>query len=354
MKINSQTISQLIQVRDCWLNPKYELRQQAIDKASIEFGLSKENFTLALDWIFSEWHEDNFLEMIKHCPFTGISNAIQILAGNTPAVIAQAFLQGVILQVPQIIKASSRCILFPQLIHQSFSSISKRLSQLFYLEHNHESANFKDKIKAADLVIAYGNDASIANIKKYLSSKTIFIGHGHAGSAAIILKEAANNDSLEKLAWDMLSYDQRGCLSPRVTFVQQGGQLQPAECAKLFASKILSKYALKLPRGCLFSGEAAAILQARSVYRFRGQVYEGSDWTVCFDEKLSWPEESLPRFMPFKSFISLQELKPLLKSMDNNLLSIGYSGNESYLKSIVSQPIKLFPLGKMQQQLLCW
>ncbi len=276
------------------------------------------------------------------------SYTIQILAGTTPAMIAQGFLQGALLNADQCIKLPRQQTTFAYLLFQSFKEHAPELAALFSLDNGQDLSSFHEKLKVAELVIAYGHDETLSALKKYILSSATYIAHGHAESAAIIFKDAANIDSLEKLAYDMLSYDQRGCLSPRVTFIEKGGDLSPAKCAEYFAEIILPKLAQKLPRGGLFEGEAAEILHQRSLYAFRGKVYSGQDWTVCYDENLVWPNESLPRFMPFKPFNTCNELKIILPS----LISIGYAGSPKNLLELKTFSSRLCSLGEMQKQCL--
>lgn len=344
-------ISALVEVGKRWLDSGYALRQEAIRDAASEFCLSSANFTLALDWMFSFWNE-KFIASLQ-APGTNkpIANAVQILAGNTPAVIAQAFLQGAVLNVPQYIKIPSLQTVFPRLLHQSLADVSKELAALF--EVNTWQNNYSDlyaKLAKTDLIIAYGHDKTIDLLKSHSSSSSIFIAEGHAVSCAVIFKEAANRESLDKLAWDMLSYDQRGCLSPRVTFIQEGGELSPEDCAAIFAKEILPSRVIQLSRGGLFPGESAAILQRRAVYGFRGVIYTGDDWTVCFDKELVWPTEALPRFMPFKSFASLDDLMHVLQPVKKNLISIGLAGENCFFDYPNLRHV--CELGLMQKQFL--
>lgn len=338
-------IKKLALIAHCWRDPNYVLRQQAIACAAQEFCLSPASFTLALDWIFAQWTETNIQQAFAHNPFRHkpFNYAVQILAGTTPAMIAQGFLQGVILNIPQCLKIPSKQPTFARILYQSF--IDNELTPLFELSF---SSTFYTQLAHADFVIAYGSDETMATLKQHLAPNALFITHGHVESAAIIFKEAANTHCLKKLADDMLSYDQRGCLSPRVTFIEQGGALSPAMCAQIFSEEILPHAATQLPRGGLFPGEAAEILHQRSVYGFRGQVYTGADWTVCYDETLLWPTASLPRFMPIKSFANSQDLLNLLKK----LICLGYAGDQENIRPFKTLTKHLCPLGEMQKQWL--
>ncbi|MBV8803369.1 MAG: hypothetical protein JO131_10505, partial [Gammaproteobacteria bacterium] len=169
----------------------------------------------------------------------------------------------------------------------------------------------------------------------------------------VIFKEAANKESLQQLAWDMLSYDQRGCLSPRVTFVEEGGEINPKQCAKIFSEEILPSMTERFPRGGLFPGEASAILHRKALYGFKGNVYSGKDWVVTYDETLVWPDETLPRFLPFKPFSSIRELHGVLQSVQNALISIGIAGCADRISHCSYPKLRhICKLGNMQKQLL--
>lgn len=343
--------TELIAIAANWLNPDYPLRQYAIKHAPQEFCLSAASFSLALDWIFSQWNLENIESLIATNPYPFAKIGVQVVAGNTPAVIAQAFLQAVILNIPQFIKIPSHCQKFCKLLFESCVEKIPALPHLWQLDA--DIVQLRKALPKADLVIAYGKDATIADIQKYISGQAQFVAHGHAVSAAIIFKEAANKHSLQQLAWDMLSYDQRGCLSPRVTFVEQGGELSPLQCATVFSEEILQTMAEKYPRGGLFEGEAINILQARMLYGFRGKVFTGNDWTVTFDKSLIWPEQSLPRFMPFKSFAELAELTNIFSTLEDQLISLGYAGDEEKI-NVLKKNRRICKLGFMQQQLIGW
>jgi hypothetical protein len=113
------------------------------------------------------------------------------------------------------------------------------------------------------------------------------------------------------------------------------------------------RVAQQLPRGGLFEGEAAEILHQRIRYQFRGHVYCGEDWTVCYDETQTWPNQGLPRFMVIIPFATTQELMNILKPVKESLICIGYAGldeNITILSQITAE--HFCPLGNMQKQLL--
>lgn len=349
-----QLIKDLTKLASLWLDPHYELRQQALRLAAEEFCLSPASFAFALNWIFSQWTPTNLAHIFSQKRFSDIGYAAQILAGNTPAMIAQGFLQAAYLAVPQAIKLPSSQAYFGQLLHGSFKEIMPAIASLWEVATwQHYLADFYVKLGRADLVVAYGSDETLEQLGKYVAPQATYQAHGHTESIAIIFKEAATKDSLEKLALDMLSYDQRGCLSPRVTLIESGGSLQPAECAQVFAQEILPTVANHLPRGSLFAGEAVAILHHQSIRAFHGPVYRGVDWTVSYAEQLQWPPMALPRMMPFHRFDHLTELLRFLTAVTVPIISVGCAGPAEKMAALAQAlPARYCALEEMQKQLL--
>lgn len=340
-------IQSLVSIAHHWLDKNNQLRVQAIHEAAHEFCLSKVNFELALDWIFSQWTEATLTELAAINPYPPSRYVAQILAGNTPAIIAQGFLQGAILQVPQCIKIPSQQSRFAGLLYQSFLTHANELAQLIEISTwQNNLSEFYAKLKKADLVIAYGHDETMTVLKQYVSPNAVYITHGHAESIAMIFKDAINQTSLINLAYDMLSYDQRGCLSPRLTFIEEGGIWSPEEFTQRFAEEALPTLAAKLPGGGLFPGEAEEILHQRIVHGFRGRVFKGSDWTVCYTER-GVVTTALPRFMVISPFKDLPILNQTFKS-------VGIAGipHDSKRLNFISEKTRVSKLGEMQKQLL--
>lgn len=339
-----------------WLDPHNFWRQQAIQRAAAEYCLSPASFTLALDWIFQQWTLTQLQTIILTHPFPQANFAVQILAGNTPAMLVQGFLQAVVLGIAQYIKIPAQRPIFANLLFQAMLEYLPHLAQLLVVSDWHNNLDqLYAGITKADLVIAYGSDTTIARIKKYLAPGAQYKLHGHRISAAVIERNYCTAATLTNLAYDFLAYDQRGCLSPRVTFVQTGGEISPENYTKLFAEKILPHQTLLLPQGGLFAGEAQAIWHKRSIYGCYGPLYCGQDWTVSYFTQNYWPEVYLPRFMIFMPFTAHEELITLCKPLQAQLLTVGLAGSkltESCLSSALQ--VKICMLGKMQQQLLLW
>lgn len=210
-----------------------------------------------------------------------------------------------------------------------------------------------------DTVVAFGTDSTIAELRPHCGPKTHFVGFGHATSIALVAREFSGRSAAEQLAWDALTYDQRGCLSPRAVFVEEGGSLSPRDFAEILAGTVMPEVAAKLPGGHPLPGEAEAVGQRRGVYGFKGLLFTGSDWTVTYDEHRIWPDEALPRFLPVKPFSDLNQLVAMLKPAANHLLCVGLAAPDERWDEFCtllapSSVSRICPLGVMQCPPLNW
>ena len=106
----------------------------------------------------------------------------------------------------------------------------------------------------ADLVIAAASDPTIASLETHLQAigqPARFHRHGHKVSFAMIGRAALRDDPTlpaRLAALDSTFWDQYGCLSARVHFVERGGRHTPAGYAAAL-SDAMRQLAHRLPRG---------------------------------------------------------------------------------------------------------
>ena len=130
---------------------------------------------------------------------------------------------------------------------------------------DHERALFGSVAVAS----VYGGDEVIESVRARLPASVDLVAHGHGVGAAYVGPNALADDAsaraaADALALDVAAYDQRGCLSPQVAFVDARG----AVGVDGFAAALLDALAAReteLPRGVPGTGARAAIAQWRGV-----------------------------------------------------------------------------------------
>jgi hypothetical protein len=148
-----------------------------------------------------------------------------VLAGNTPLLAWPALWAALLAGSAVFVKQSSRSeTLWPRLFVAALAEAAD--PDLATLVHRDgwpgEDARTAELVRAADAVIAYGSDASVAALRALTPPGTPFFGFGHALSVGLVLARADADDAAAGFARDVLLYDQGGCLSPQTVFVEGG------------------------------------------------------------------------------------------------------------------------------------
>lgn len=135
--------------------------------------------------------------------------------------------------------------------------------------------------KPGDVVFAYGTDESLDAIQTALPPSVVFRGHGPGMGVAFVDVSASTGSEIEEacglLCDDVVPFDQRGCLSPRIALV--AGALHRVERFGEALAAALALREKKIPRGLILPEEAAAATRYRDTMRFSAAVHAaGSAW----------------------------------------------------------------------------
>jgi hypothetical protein len=132
---------------------------------------------------------------------------------------------------------------------------------------------------AADEVHVYGRDETIAAVRARTRPGVIVRGHGTGMGVAIVTFAAEMRAAAELLAADVLPFDQRGCLSPRIAFVE--GDAARASSFAQMLDEALREGGRRVPRGALFDDERDDARRWRDTMAFVGRVWHGDHHTVA-------------------------------------------------------------------------
>jgi len=136
-----------------------------------------------------------------------------------------------------------------------------------------------------DHVWLYGEDRTIAKLRDDFSSGVVIHAHGPGIGVAVVQATADAEQVAERqlaaaaksLAHDVIPFDQRGCLSPRLALV-----LGTPATGKVFAeplSRELARLESTVPRGSLSRDEAADAAWYRDTVRYCGGLLRaGQGW----------------------------------------------------------------------------
>jgi hypothetical protein len=184
-------------------------------------------------------------------PGNGLLIALQLHIANHTALGATAETPPAVL-----VRNSRQAPLLAPWVLSAIERIDPELvTGLAMLVWDYDDASLQRQLLSqADLVMAAASDRTIASIDAHLQaidSSARFHRHGHKVSFAVVGRAALRDDpSLPAglAALDSTFWDQYGCLSARVHFVERGGKHTPADYADAL-SEAMEKLARRLPRG---------------------------------------------------------------------------------------------------------
>ncbi|MEO8602463.1 MAG: acyl-CoA reductase [bacterium] len=187
---------------------------------------------------------------------------LHVLPGNLPGLAAIPAVLSLVIGSAALLKPGRGDRAFPALFIESLAArdadLAAALAAVYWPGGDRACETLA--LDAADLVIASGDDASIADLARRASGR--FIGHGHRVSFAVVTAETVGDArAVADLALDVATWDQRGCLSPQLCFVEGDFDVACDFGARLAAE--LTTQAAALPAAVMPVGDRLAVRRWR-------------------------------------------------------------------------------------------
>ena len=138
---------------------------------------------------------------------------------------------------------------------------------------------------AGDSVWAYGSDETLDALWRRLPNGAVLHAGGPGYGVAVLEAEHADVAAARSLARDLVAFDQRGCLSPRVALFA-GGLARAQAFAEALAAE-LADVAERVPLGAPSAEEAAEVTTFRDTLGYAGRVFRAGPGSVAvIDDRL--------------------------------------------------------------------
>ncbi|MDA7915630.1 hypothetical protein N9B94_00170 [Verrucomicrobia bacterium] len=390
-------IRTLAQIGELWCDPEYEFRKLVLEKGPKETGFSKEIIELGLNTFFEQLTQENLEALVsqemghmKRLDAMSISKEerfseraamavgpdllVHITAGNLPASALSSIVLGFLIRSPQFVKCAKGTSFIPRMFaHSIYFEDSKLGSSLEVAEWQGGNTTFeKPLFQEARLVTAMGSDETLKAIHDRLPQHVRFIGYGHRTSFAFVARESLEGflakETLQNTAHDICAWDQSGCLSPQVIYVERDGLVNPSEFASRLA-KEMDAFQQGHPRGAITTEEAALISSTRAMYEMRSadapeatQIWaseSSTNWTVVYEADPIWQSNPTSRFVYVKAVDSIDEMLRNLEPQRYNLSTVGVAAPEERLEDFVTTfaqwgITRICPIGRMQKPPITW
>jgi hypothetical protein len=367
-----------------WLRPGYPPRRRAEELLPLATGFSTEMIRHGLPLLLAPLRADAVralltAELGDYRVLDGTCNGrratgpgliTHVMSGNIPALSAVSVVLSLAIKSAVLVKSAAGDPVFPALLAASISEVDEALGRCVVVANWRGGDREIEDIAftGADLVVASGSDAAIAAIAPRVSGR--FIGHSHKVSFAIIGTDRLSIPDMARrvaarLAYDVSLWDQQGCLSPQLCYVEAGGSVCPEDFAALLA-EALARYASALPPRQLAFAEQAAVLRFRQEAEWQ-QAPAGAllaspastAWSISVEHSAGFAPTCLNRCIRVKCVTSLSELPPALAAHRRQLEAAGVAVAAERLGTIVELLSecgvhRVCPLGTMQLPPLWW
>jgi hypothetical protein len=387
----------LSRVADGWLEPDNSFRKHALELGPAQTGFSGETLARGLDNFFNHLTRDNFHALLvqefgdakrldamtataaeQKQNRVAIANApefqVHIAAGNIPNPTLTSIVFGLLTRSAQFVKCASGAAFLPRLFaHSIYEADAKLGACLEVAEWRGGNTALENVLFAeADCVTATGNDETLAAIRAQLPVKTRILGHGHRVSFGFVAGEDLFGSSAKKIATraadDVVAWNQLGCLSPHVIYVQPGGEVSPEQFAEMLAEELNRREKIE-PRGELPAEHAAAIASRRAIYEIRAahapeatrhwRSQDSTAWTVVYEADARFQLSCLNRFIYVKAVADLTAALQGADDVRGKVSTVGIAVPEDKAQEIATQlarwgATRICPLGQMQNPPLTW
>lgn len=379
-----------------WLRPDGNFRRLALEQGPAETGFSKAVLEKGLDVFFRQFTPENFQALLAQelgdalslaggdgtlPPVTGRPQhfwrgselLVHIAAGNIPNPTLMSLTLGLLTRSAQFVKCGSGASFLPRLFAHSIYEFDRKLGACLELaiwrggDEKLESALFAE----ADCVTATGSDEALAAIRPRLPAKARFVGYGQRVSFGYIAREALREDAIagvvSRAADDVIAWDQNGCLSPHVIYVEERGGVESDKFAELLAVELDQREAAEA-RGNISVENSAMIASRRALYEaitlHRGdakiwQSQNSTAWTVVFEHDTRFQFSCLNRFIYVKPVPDAVAALQGADAVRGSVSTVGIAAppekiNELSLSFARWGATRLCPLGQMQNPPLTW
>src|SRR6266498_2767962 len=307
----------LSELAQSWLEADYPFRQLALKPGPDATGFSAATLSAGLDAFFSQLTADNLRALLQqelghvHRLDQFVSTAGEHRTQRTAVATGPRLL----------VHIAAGATWLPRLFaHSLYESEPKLGACVEIAEWKGGRLDLEEALCAeADCVTATGTDETLAEIRRHLPAPVRFLGYGHRVSFGYIAHEVLSGYGAKKIAAkaaaDVVAWNQLGCLSPHLFYVEHGGRVSPELFAEMLAAELAKREAAE-PRGNITTTEAAVIASRRALYEVRAaassdtrqwQSADSTAWTVVYETDFRFQLSCLNRFIYVKAVADLAE-----------------------------------------------
>ena len=392
-------IKTLCEVATAWLSPEDKFRKFALQQGPAETGFSRPVLEKGLDDFFRQFTPENFQLLLEQefghagrldqfaaagamagsihsAMVRGPEFLVHIAAGNVPNPTLMSLTLGLLTRSAQFVKCASGSSFLPRLFAHSIYELDRKLGSCLEIAEWRGGSSAVEKLESAlhaeaDCLTATGSDETLAAIRGRLPAKVRFLGYGQRVSFGFITHEVLREEEIARVvtqaADDVIAWDQNGCLSPHVIYVEERGTVESDKFAELLAVELAKREAVE-PRRQVSTEESAAIASRRAIcevlaaHRADVKIWSSQNstaWTVVFEHDVKFQFSPLNRFIYVKPVPDVTMVLQGADAVRDKVSTVGLCAPAGKARELAAQfahwgATRICPLGRMQNPPLTW
>ncbi len=386
----------LCEVATEWLQPENSFRKFALERGPAETGFSLPVLERGLDGFFRQFTLGAFQALLeqefghaerldrfvvhgneeisrRHAIVTAPELLGHIAAGNIPNPALMSLVLGLLTRSAQIVKCATGTSFLPRLFAHSIYHVDPKLGSCLEVA---EWQGGRQDLEGAlydelDCLTVTGSDEALAAVRTKVPARVRMIDYGHRVSFGFVTREELRPEEISRVitaaADDIVAWDQNGCLSPHVIYVEERGAVESDKFAELLAVELAKREAAE-PRGKIPVEAAAAIASRRAIYetivahRADAKIWQSTGstaWTVVFEHDTRFQFSCLNRFIYVKPVPDAATVMQGVDGVRGKVSTVGIAAPREKSRELALRfarwgATRICPLGQMQNPPLTW
>lgn len=290
-----------------WLEPSEPRRREVVARVVHATGMAREVVEHGLDVelgnytakalmaaLVSEIRDPTFLDGFRPRDVPGAQSRARgpaliayWFSATIPALPALSIARGLLLKSPAVARLSSREQAFAPAFVATLGEHLDGVERAVWLTTWPPERDdcLETLARRCDAAIVYGGPETCERLRSVLAPHLQFVEHGHKVGLGLISRSGLAADPVADLAancaWDIATFDQRGCISPQIYLVEKDGPVSPIEFAEALAGA-MRWVERSLPASTIGIDELVATSLELQEVRYRGgrPIRAGSGWVL--------------------------------------------------------------------------
>lgn len=362
-----QIVEALDRTAQRWQQPDFAPRQALLDLLPTINGYSRAMLEHVLDRMLADWRSDVLWRRLQssfgeprslddwQTSPVGMARVYgprltwHVCAGNVPGVALQSLVDALLVKSPSLIKVASGeplwAAAFVATLIEELPALRSSLAVLWWRGGQHELEHAL--MPHIETVIANASNQAIADLRQRLPHHVRFIDYGARISFSVISREMLNGDDLpdlaHKLAYDVSMFDQRGCVSPQMIFVEHD-DLQAIESFCMMLNHAMQTVDQQFPHQ-LNGEQRHAVRQLRDDVEWREMAGEpltfwgdaDGAWTIIYAKTADFAPTIGGRTIVVRPIADVAEIADLVAPLSSVLQSVAVAMPQERFFDFASQ-----------------